>query len=139
MSALATITRALRYLWTHRVAALLTLVTAGLWLLKLQRDRARARAGVADHARVEAEDTAAVTTDALERRDAGAHTREDVIDAARAEAQAHPDDPEAPARAAREYGRERYRGMRATHPDGDPADPVRDDGPAGAAARGRGR
>jgi hypothetical protein len=131
--------RAIRWLWRHPAAAAAAVAGAVVAVYRWRARRAEAQRDAAVRARAEAEDTAAATTDALERRDAADRTREDVIDAARSEARSHPDDPEAAARGARGYARARYERMRGGHPDGDPADPVRGDATAGAAARERGR
>lgn len=136
MTLLSTIWRWLR---AHPLAALAAVGAALVAVYRWRARRAEAQRDAAARARAKAEDTAAATTDALERRDAADRTREDVIDASRSEARSHPNDPEAAARGARGYARARYERMRGGHPDGDPADPVRGDATAGAAARERGR
>lgn len=136
---LAILYRVGRWLRDHPVAAI---AVVGAGLVAMWRRKARVatdRAATADAARVRAEDTAAVTTDAMERHAEGDRTREDVIDAARRETEAHPNDADAAARGARDFMRRRLDGVRAADADrgADPA--VHRDATATTATRDRGR
>ncbi len=136
---LASLLRALRWL-AGRPVILASLIGAAViaWY-RHRAKRADVQRDAAIEARGRAEDTAAVTTDALERRDTGARTREDVIDAARRETEAHPDDADAAARGAREYARRRFDVVHETDAHDRADDPVRGEPAADAATRGRGR
>ena len=133
------IKRGLRAAARHPWAVLVAIGGALVALLTYRARRAERQRDAATRARADAEATTAATTETLERRDEGAHTQRKVIDAARTEAAAHPDDPVAPARAARDYARDRYdRVPHAADPHPRGADPVHHDPAAEAARRGRG-
>lgn len=123
MTRLLTAARFIRRYWKLATAAIIAAVIA---LYRWRARRAESQRDEARRAESEARATTEAVTDAAEQHVEGDKTAREVIDHARAEAHAHPEDPEAAGRGADRYARDRHRELRGEGPRRVPADPMRE-------------
>lgn len=123
---LAALRRAFAWLLRHPTAVLAAIGAAVLALYRWRARRAESQRDEARRAESEARATTEAVQGATEQHVEGDRTAREIIDAARHEAHAHPEDPEAAGRGADRYARDRYRELRGEGPRRVQADPVRE-------------